>query len=142
MPEAPWPFRFTVRTPHEVVLETDALSVRVPTETGQVGLRPRSEPAVLAVEASLVLVQTAAGTLFVGTAGGLLTCDGRQATLLTPLAVVGEEERSLLAELDRVLGEPSEEMEVRTSLERLEGRILREVRREGQERERRQGAGA
>jgi len=123
----------TVRTPHEIVLEIDARSLRIPTETGQVGLRPRMEPLVLAVEASLVLVRTDGLTKYVGTAGGMLTCDGTQATLMTPLAVVGDDESSIMAELDRVLGEPSAELQARAMLDRLEGRILSEMRRERRE---------
>lgn len=123
----------TVRTPHEVVMEADARSLRVPTETGQVGLRPRVEPLVLAVEPSLVLVRTESKTIFVGTAGGLLTCNGREVSLMTPLAVVGEDEQSIMDELERVLGEPNEEMQARAMLDRLEGRILGEMRRQRKE---------
>lgn len=130
----------TIRTQHEVVLETDAAALRVPTESGQVGLRPRAEATLLAVEAGLVLVRTAVGTRFVGTAGGLLTCDGTTATLLTPLAVVGDDEQSILEELERVLQEPSEEIQARTTLGTLEGEILGEMRQERQERAGRQGA--
>jgi F0F1-type ATP synthase epsilon subunit len=132
--------RLTVRTQHEVVLETEAAALRVPTESGQVGLRPRVEATLLAVEAGLVLVRTAAGTRFVGTAGGLLSCDGTNATLLTPLAVVGNDEQTMLNELERILQEPSEEMQARATLGKLEGEILGEMRRERQERIGRQGA--
>ena len=76
-----------MRTPREVVLELDVSSIRVPTETGQVGVRPRAEPFVLAVEPGLVLVRRDETYQFVGTAGGLLRCDGATASLLTPLAV-------------------------------------------------------
>lgn len=129
--------RFTVRTPHDVVLEIDARSLRVPTETGHVGLRPRAEPMVLAVEASLILVRTdtGQGVTFVGTAGGLLTCDGLTATLLTPLAVAGDDEESIMQELETALAEPSEEMQARAMLGRLESQILSELRHEGKTRE-------
>jgi F0F1-type ATP synthase epsilon subunit len=130
----------TIRTQHEVVLETDASALRVPTESGQVGLRPRAEATLLAVEAGLMLVCTKTGMRFVGTAGGLLSCDGTTATLLTPLAVVGDDEQSILDELERVLQEPSEEMQARAALGKLEGEILGEMRRERQERAGRQGA--
>lgn len=132
--------QMTIRTQHEVVLETDASALRVPTESGQVGLRPRAEATLLAVEAGLVLVRTKTGMRFVGTAGGLLSCDGTTATLLTPLAVVGDDEQSILDELERVLQEPSEEMQARAALGKLEGEILGEMRRERQERAGRQGA--
>ena len=49
--------KLMVRTPREVVVELRVSSIRVPTETGQVGVRPRAEPLVLAVEPGLVLVR-------------------------------------------------------------------------------------
>jgi F0F1-type ATP synthase epsilon subunit len=131
----------TVRTQHEVVFTADATSLRLPTASGQVGLRPRAEPTLLAVEAGLVLVHTASATRFIGTAGGLLTCDGVNATLLTPLAVAGDEAHAILAALERALQEPSEEMQARTTLGKLEGEIVHELRREQRERRGRQGAG-
>jgi F0F1-type ATP synthase epsilon subunit len=118
----------TVRTPHEIVLEENARSIRVPTETGLVGLRPRMEPVILAIEPQLVFVRTDSSTRFVGTAGGLLTCDGDQVTLMTPLAVVGDDEATLQAELQRILSQPGQEMQARAMLDRLEGRILNEIR--------------
>jgi len=121
--------RLVVRTPHEVVLDTSVLSVRVLTETGQVGLRVRMEPTVLAVEAGLVLVRTDAGSSFVGCAGGLLSCDGRTASLFTPLGVVGDDAEGVRGALDRALAEPGAEQKVRAALDRLEGRILTELGR-------------
>jgi F0F1-type ATP synthase epsilon subunit len=129
----------TVRTQHAVVFEADATALRVPTESGQVGLRPRVEGTLLAVEAGLVLVKTGASTQFIGTAGGLLSCDGVTATLLTPLAVVGDNEQTILDELDRALQEPSEEMQARTTLGKLEGEILHEMRQEQLDRQGRPG---
>lgn len=123
-----------VRTPHAVVYEAEAASLRVPTESGQVGLRPRAEATLLAVEVGLVLVHTSAGTRFVGTAGGLLSCDGATATLLTPLAVVGDAEHTILDALEHALQEPSEEMQARTTLGKIEGEILHEMRGEQQDR--------
>ena len=67
---------FVIRTPQEIVLERDVASVRVPTETGQVGLRPHGEPTVLAVEPGLIVVRQDDLVRFAGTAGGLLHCDG------------------------------------------------------------------
>ena len=120
----------TVRTPHDVLLETEAESVRVPTETGQVGVRPRIEPQVLSVAAGLVLVRGASGLRYVGTAGGLLTCDGQEATLLTPLAVVGDGAGAVLALLDEALQAPNSEMTARAILGQLESRIITELRDE------------
>ena len=90
---APWlraPLHFVIRTPQDIVLECDVASVRVPTETGQVGLRPHSEPTVLAVEPGLIVVRQDDLIRFAGTAGGLLHCDGAVAHLLTPVAVIGD----------------------------------------------------
>ena len=120
----------TVRTQHEVVFEADVISLRVPTASGQVGMRPRAEATVLAVETGLVLVHTGDRTRFIGTAGGLLTCDGVTATMLTPLAVVGDDEQAILKELERALQEPSEEIRARATLGKLEGEIVHELRRE------------
>jgi F0F1-type ATP synthase epsilon subunit len=117
-----------------VVYEADAVSLRVPTESGQVGLRPRTEATLLAVEVGLILVHTSAVTQFVGTAGGLLSCDGATATLLTPLAVVGDTEQTILDELEHALQEPSEEIQARTTLGKIEGDILHEMRWEQQDR--------
>lgn len=120
-----------VRTPHETVLETTVLSLRVLTETGLVGLRPGVEGQVLAVEAGIALLHAPEGSeRFLGTAGGLLHCDGKSATLLTPLAVVGDDEQEIAAELDRVLTQPSSEMELRSMLGRLEGEIVSELQRD------------
>lgn len=128
-----------VRTPREVVLELAVCSVRVPTETGKVGLRPRCEALVLPIEASLVVARTLEGTRFIGTAGGLLTCDGRTATIVTPLAVTGDSQEQIQQALDRAMNEPTEDMQARASLERLEGGILQEIRSERQDRSRRGG---
>lgn len=122
-----------VRTPREVVLELDVSSLRVPTESGQVGLRPRVEAQVLAVEPGLVLVRQDGSFRFIGTAGGLLRCDGEQANLLTPLAVVGTDEDDLLAVLEHALAQPNIELEVRAILNRLQSNILRELRRGSQD---------
>jgi F0F1-type ATP synthase epsilon subunit len=122
--------RFVVRTPHAVVLDTDVVSARVLTQTGQVGLRARMEPVVLAVEAGLALLRSDRGVQFAGSAGGLLSCDGIQATLFTPLGVAGHDAATVQAALDRALEEPSAEQRVRAALDRLEGRILTELRRQ------------
>jgi F0F1-type ATP synthase epsilon subunit len=130
-----------VRTQHAVVFAADATALRVPTASGQVGLRPGAEATLLAVEVGLVLVHTADRVQYIGTAGGLLSCDGMTATLLTPLAVVGDDEPTMLAALERALMEPSEEMQARATLGQLEGEIVHELRREQREhRERSEGA--
>ncbi len=51
----------TIRTPSETVVDQDVASLRVPTQTGQVGLRPRGEPSVLAVEAGLIVLRLNGG---------------------------------------------------------------------------------
>lgn len=118
----------TIRTPSETVVDQDVAALRVPTQSGQVGLRPRSEPSVLAVEAGLITLRLKSGMRYAGTAGGLLHTDTESAILLTPLAVVGDDVESVSRQLDALLSAPSEEMEVRRTLERLETRILQELR--------------
>jgi F0F1-type ATP synthase epsilon subunit len=118
-----------VRTPHEVAAELGAISLRVPADTGQVGLRPRCEPTVLAVEPGLALVWTPEGVRFLATAGGLLRCDGRRAILLTPVAVAGSDAREVQTRLEEALTAPSADLELRRAIERLETGILRELRK-------------
>jgi len=122
-----------VRTPREIVVDLQVTSIRVPTETGQVGVRPRVEPLVLAVEPGLVLLRREDTYEFVGTAGGLLRCDGAIATLLTPLAVSGNDEDAVVNALEESLARPSVEMEARATLSRLQSNILRELRECGRE---------
>ena len=122
-------FRFVVRTPHEVVLETPATAVRVLTETGHVGLRQHMEPVVLPIEAGLVLVRADGRVTLVGSAGGLLSFDGREATLFTPLGVVGTDPATIERALDDALAAPDSELAVRVRLGKLQGRILAELRR-------------
>lgn len=124
-----------IRTPHETVFEAEARSLRVPTESGQVGLRPSVEGHVSAFETGVMNLRTPDNSIrFIGTAGGLLVCDGKAATMLTPLAVVGKDEQSVLSQLDSVLSRPSSEMEARRMLSRLEGEIVNELRRDRLER--------
>lgn len=123
-------FNLIIRTPDETVFDGDIISLRAPTSTGQVGLRSRAEPTVLAVEAGLVLLKTQDETKFAGTAGGLLRADGRKSHLLTPLAVVGDNVEAVLQQLESLLSESSEEMEARRALGRLETRILSELRQD------------
>ncbi|MDH5566127.1 MAG: hypothetical protein OEY15_05575 [Myxococcales bacterium] len=121
--------RFMVRTPLGGVVDQRVTSLRVPTDTGQVGLRPRSEPAALVVESGLVLASDRDAERFVATAGGLLRCDGREAVLLTPLAVVGDTAEAVRVEIERALETPSADRELRAVLQRLEAGILQELRR-------------
>ena len=121
--------RLVVRTPQGGVFDERVTSLRVKTDTGQVGLRPRSEAAALVVEPGLALAASTDGLRFVATAGGLLRCDGMEAVLLTPLAVVGESAEAVRAELEEVLGTPRADLELRAVLQRLETGILQELRR-------------
>jgi len=119
--------KFIVRTPRAVVVETDARSIRVLTETGHVGLRPKMEAVILTIEPGLALVRRDGSFLFVGTAGGLLKCDGAVATLLTPLAVAAENQDSVMRELQQQLSEPQAELEVRSTIDNIQSSILSEI---------------
>ena len=121
-------FRFIVRTPHDVVLDTRATSVRVLAESGHVGIRAHMEPIVLPIESGLLLVRGEGRVAFVGSGGGLLFSDGREATLLTPLAVTGMDPIAIQGALDDMLAAPDGELVFRTRLGKLEGRILAELR--------------
>ncbi len=121
--------RLVVRTPQGGVFDERVTSLRVLTDTGQVGLRPRSEAAALVVEPGLALAASSEGLRFVATAGGLLRCDGKEAVLLTPLAVVGESAESVRADLSEAMGVPRADLELRAVLQRLETGILQELRR-------------
>lgn len=123
------PFRFIVRTPHETVLDTAASSVRVLTESGHVGIRPNMEPVVLPIEAGLAIVRADGGVTLVGSAGGLLSSNGREATLFTPLGVMGTDPVVIQRALDEALAAPDAELAARARLGKLEGRILAELRR-------------
>lgn len=121
--------RLVVRTPRGPVFDGLVTTLRVPSDTGQVGLRPRSEPAALVVEPGLVLAAALEGLRFVATAGGLLRCDGVQAILLTPLAAAGASADAVRRELEEALETPRVELELRGVLQRLETGILEELRR-------------
>src|SRR6218665_428284 len=113
----------TVRTPHAVVLEAGLDSLRVPTESGQVGLRPRAEASLLVVEPGLVVAHRSTGVRFLATAGGLLSHRGTRATLFTPIAVAGDAPDDLLPPMEHARAEPNEDQQVRRQLGRLEQRI-------------------
>ena len=81
------------------------------------------------MEPGLALAESADGLRFVATAGGLLRCDGKEAVLLTPLAVVGGSAEAVGAQLAEALDGPRPDLELRAVLQRLETGILQEVRR-------------
>ncbi|MCM2372545.1 F0F1 ATP synthase subunit epsilon [Aporhodopirellula aestuarii] len=116
-----------IRTPREVVAEMAVVSMRVPTQSGQVGVRPRGEANVLAIEPGLISFRLDRGMRYAGTAGGLLHASGDSASLLTPIAVVADDVDSVSRALDELLDSPSEEMDVRRAMGRLESRILQEL---------------
>ncbi len=120
--------RLIIRTPREVVLDERVQGARVPTETGQVGLRPRQEPVLLAIEPGLLLLRTKDVVRFVATAGGLLDGDRERAILYTPFAVAGEDADEVIAVLDQALATPDGEIAARRRLGELEERIVEELR--------------
>jgi F0F1-type ATP synthase epsilon subunit len=121
--------RLRIRTPHADVLDRAVDSVRVPTETGQVGLRARREAVVLVVEPGLLVVRAGASVSFAATAGGMLRVDGDGAELLTPFAVVGSAADAVVADLERQRAAPDSELAARRRLGELEERIMHEVAR-------------
>jgi F0F1-type ATP synthase epsilon subunit len=116
-----------VRTPRAVVAELDVLSLRVPTHTGQVGIRPGGERLLTPVEPGLALARTAGPPLFLGTAGGLLRSDRRGAVLATPIAFTGEDPGAVLRAIEAALAAPDPELELRRAIGRLEAGMLREL---------------
>jgi F0F1-type ATP synthase epsilon subunit len=116
-----------IRTPHETLLDAQVLSARVPTETGQVGLRPHQEPLLLVVEPGLVVLRLAGGLRFAATAGGVLESDRERAVLHTPFAVLGQADTDVLAALDRAMATPDSELSARRRLGELEQRIVQEL---------------
>jgi F0F1-type ATP synthase epsilon subunit len=117
-----------IRTPHEIVLDAQITAARVPTETGQVGLRPRGEPLVFVVEPGLVILRMDGGLRFAATAGGLLESDRERSVLYTPFAVEGAVDTEVLAALDLALATPDSELSARRRLGDLEQRIVQELR--------------
>jgi len=117
-----------VRTPREVVVELDVDSLRVPTDSGQLGIRRRAEATVAAIEPGLVLGRAGAQQHFIATAGGLLHMTGLEVVLLTPIAVVGDDAAAVVAAVDAALAKAAPERELRQAIERLETGLLREVR--------------
>lgn len=123
--------RFVIWTPDASVVDEPVLAARVPTGSGQVGLRPAEEPFVSVVEAGLCLLRREEGLRFAATAGGLLDAGRDMATLYTPFAAVGARGEDVLAALDRVLHSPDSELVARRRMGELEQRIVRELRYQG-----------
>ncbi|MGR8918781.1 MAG: hypothetical protein ACU85V_04110 [Gammaproteobacteria bacterium] len=122
-------FHLLVLTPRAPVFDGDVHGLRIPTETGQVGIHPRAEPMLLVVEPGLLILHTAAGAHFAATAGGLLESDRERCVIYTPFAVASEHDSAVIAELDRALSTPDGELAARRRLGELEHRIMREIRR-------------
>jgi len=121
-----------VRTPHAEVLRRSVTSLRVPTDTGSVGVLPGAERAVLAIEPGLAVAEDANGRILVGTAGGILRLEAARATLLSPLAIVGDDADTVRAEMGALSREPSADMELRRRIDMLErGLAARSQRRGG-----------
>jgi F0F1-type ATP synthase epsilon subunit len=118
-----------VRTPRGIAFEASVRSLRVPTDSGQVGLRPRSEAASLGVVPGIILVREIDAERYLASAGGLLRCDGREALLLTPVAVAAESAAAVRDALDAALSGARADLEVRRLLERLEHGIVQQLRR-------------
>jgi len=132
------PLQLRILTPRETVLELGVRGLRVPTASGQVGIRRGAEPLLLVVEAGLIVVHAGDVDSFAASAGGLLECDVRRCVLYTPFAVTGAADADVLAALDRALATPDGELAVRRHLGELEQRIVREL---GHRDRRAQGAG-
>ncbi len=122
-------FELSIVTPHGVTFRGWASSVRVPTETGLVGVRPRSEPMTLVVESGLILIHGSPGEVYAATAGGLLRVQRKECQLLTPYAAVGTSEDEMDAILQSLSATPPEEMQARHRLEELEQRVVDELAR-------------
>lgn len=116
-----------VRTPHGSVIDRDVHSLRLPTETGQVGLRAHRATTVLVVEPGLLVIHAGGATSFASTAGGLLRMADNEADLFTPYATTGETPESVLEDLDKQLAAPDSELAMRRRLTELEQRIMREL---------------
>ncbi len=119
--------RFLICTPHQNILDEQVRAARVPTETGQVGLRPGQEPLLLVIEPGLILFRPETAPRFAATVGGLLHCQREQCILYTPFAVVGEDEATVLAALSPALMTPDSELTARRQLGELEQRIVNEL---------------
>ena len=119
--------RLVIRTPHAAVVDADVDAARVPTRTGQLGLRPHQEPFVTVVESGLVILDAGTERRFAATAGGLLRADRDLALLATPFAVTGGTGREVLEALDVALAAPDSELVTRRRMALLEQRIVQEL---------------
>jgi F0F1-type ATP synthase epsilon subunit len=119
--------RAVVRTPTEVLFDGDVRSVRLPTPSGQVGVRARAEAWLTALSPGLVLLERAEGRLHAGTAGGIARNDGQTITLFSPFAAVGDAEAVLRA-LAAAQSDDEGELAALRNLSELEQRITSEVR--------------
>lgn len=126
--------RLIVQTPSGVQVDELVQSARVVTESGHVGVRPRMETQILAIEPGLVLARLPESMLYIGTAGGLMMCDGTTISVSTPLAVFADDEVKVIEELGRTLQKPSRELEVRNTIDRLQTSILNELEEDGRRR--------
>ena len=116
-----------IRTPHAAVVDRSVDAARVPTRSGQLGLRPRQEPFVTVVEAGLVLLDAEGERRFAATAGGLLRTDRDLALLATPFAVTGATGEEVMGALDAALAAPDSELFTRRRMALLERRIVQEL---------------
>ncbi|WP_338865008.1 hypothetical protein [Myxococcus stipitatus] len=119
--------RFIICTPRARVVDERVDSVRLPTGSGQVGLRPRQEAFASGVEPGLCLLRKGGGVRFAATAGGLLQARGDEAVLYTPFAAAGDRGEEVLAALSHVLAMPDSELTMRRRLGELEQRIVHEL---------------
>ena len=119
--------RLVIRTPHAAVVDADVDAARVPTRTGQLGLRPHQEPFVTVAESGLVILDAGTERRFAATAGGLLRADRDLALLATPFAVTGGTGREVLEALDVALAAPDSELVTRRRMALLEQRIVQEL---------------
>jgi F0F1-type ATP synthase epsilon subunit len=113
-----------VRTPRAELVRRAVRMLRVPTESGSVGILPRAERAALVVEPGLVVARDDATITLVGTAGGLMRIDRDQAVLLTPLAVVGHDVTSIRTWVAELTRQTSSEAELRKRIESLERGLI------------------
>ena len=125
MPER---LHFMIRTPHELLLDVQLLAARVPSQSGQVGLRAHAEPMMLVVEPGLIVLRGAPEAhQLAASAGGLLDVQPARAVLFTPFAALGADAAELLSALERAFAVPDSELSVRRKLGDLEQRIVREL---------------
>lgn len=123
-----------VRTPRGEVLRRRVRALRVPTETGSVGVLPRAERTALVVESGLVVARGDHAVVLIGTAGGILRIEGDEAVLLSPLAVAGEDAAEVRERVEALTSVTSAETELRRRIETLERGLIAESRRRSEAR--------